>query len=206
MVGPDSSDDRGQAYTLESLIAALLLVTAVLFALQSVVITPTSAGTLDRDVAQQRHQQASDALVTAANDDELSTMVRHWDCSNAAFASDDRAGAWASNLGYTNDTVPVAQFGETLDATFGEGVRYNVELRYDDGSDQAQLPVVQQGTPGSHVVTASYTVTLTDDQLVTAQDEGDRTLAECDADNPPIPDVHGGSDVYNVVEVRLVVW
>lgn len=208
MARPDSSDARGQAYTLESLIAAILLVTAVLFALQSVVITPTSAGTLDRDVATQLHQQASDSLIVAANDGELSEMARHWDCSSGGFATDDRAGVWADGLGYSNDTVPVEQFGETLNHTFDEGIRYNVELIYEgSGGDLNRTRVVYQGTPGDEVVTASYTLTLTDGQQVTAQNESDTTLEECDTSGTaPIPDAHSGTSTYNVVEVRLVLW
>lgn len=208
MARSSAPDDRGQAYTLESLIAALLLVTAVLFALQSVVITPTSAGSLDRDVQAQLHQQASDALVTAANDGELSEMARHWDCASGteAFATDDRAGFWNPVDGYSNDTVPVVQFGETLEQTFDEGTRYNVELVYENETGhQGRSYLVYQGGLGPEVVAASTTVTLTDDQPVTAQN-GTRTLSGCS--DPPIPDAHDGSgeSVYNVVEVRLVVW
>lgn len=200
------SSDRGQAYTLESLIAALLLVTAVLFAMQSVVITPTSAGTQDRDVAAQQHQVASDLLTTAANEGELSRLARFWDCSNpdGGFATDSQSGTWAEGEGYPTDTVPIEDFGEALNYTFDAGTRYNVELVYDNGSDgQGVSRIVYQGTPGDDVITASHTVTLTDGQLVTGRDAGSQTLDSC-AD-PAIPEAGSGS-VYNVVEVRLVLW
>lgn len=210
------SDDRGQAYTLESLIAALLLVTAVLFALQSVVITPTSAGLQDRDVQAQQEQTASDLLTTAANDGELSRLVRFWDCSDGGFATDDESGVWADgggsgNQGYQTDTVPVADFGEALNHTLDAGTRYNVELVYANasGTGQDSSPIVYQGTPGNDVVAASYTVTLTDGQRVTGRDAGTETLDDCDSGSglsAPIPDARPSSEVYNVVEVRLVIW
>jgi hypothetical protein len=201
------SDDRGQAYTLESLIAALLLVTAVLFALQSVVITPTSAGLQDRDVQAQQGQIASDLLVTAANDGELSRLVRFWDCSDGGFSTDDDAGVWAEDGGYQTDTVPVQDFGETLNHTFDAGTRYNVELVYaNDSGGQDVSQIVYQGTPGDDVVTASYTVVLTDGQRVTGRDAGTQTLTSGCSD-PAIPELTGGSgNVYNVVEVRVVLW
>jgi hypothetical protein len=201
------SDDRGQAYTLESLIAALLLVTAVLFALQSVVITPTSAGLQDRDVQAQQGQVASDLLTTAANDGELSRLARFWDCSDGGFATDDQAGVWVEREGYQTDTVPISAFGEALNHTFDAGTRYNVELVYANASGGGQdvSRIVYQGTPGDDVVTASYIVTLTDGQMVTGRDAGTQRLDSggCSA---PIPELTGSGNVYNVVEVRLVLW
>jgi len=198
------SSDRGQAYTLESLIAALLLVTAVLFALQSVVITPTSAGLQDRDVSAQQHQIASDVLTTASNDGELSRLVRFWDCSDGGFSTDTRAGNWVQGEGYPTDTAPVEDFGETLNHTFDAGTRYNLELVYADGSGGQNVSrIIYQGTPGDDVISASYTVTLTEDQLVTGRDSGSETLGSCS--NPAIPKAASGP-VWNVVEVRLVLW
>ncbi|GAB3681134.1 hypothetical protein GCM10028857_04890 [Salinarchaeum chitinilyticum] len=203
------SSDRGQAYTLEALVAALLLVTAVLFALQAVVITPTSAGTQDRDVAAQREQVASDMLTTAANEGELSRLARFWDCSDGGFATAEGTGEWVAGEGYPSDQVPIDDFGSTLNATFEIGTRYNVELVYTDGTNQSVSRIVYQGTPGSDVVTASRTIALTDDQLVTGPGVGSQTIGECHSDSSlsaAIPDDHSSSAVYNVVEVRVVLW
>lgn len=202
------SSDRGQAYTLEALVAALLLVTAVLFALQAVVITPTSAGQ-DRDVVAQQQQVASDLLTTAANEGELSRMARFWDCSDGGFATVDGGGEWVPGEGYPSDQVPVEDFGSALNATFDAGTRYNVELVYANGANQNVSRLVYQGTPSSEVVTASRTITLTDDQLVTGPNAGSQTIGECDSDSSlsaAIPDDHSSSTVYNVVEVRVVLW
>ncbi|AGN02658.1 hypothetical protein L593_13595 [Salinarchaeum sp. Harcht-Bsk1] len=199
------SGDRGQAYTLESLIAALLLVTAVLFALQSVVITPTSAGALDRDVQGQLEQEANDVLVTAANEGELSRLARYWDCSTGTMASDMQSGAWVPNQGYANDVAPVEDLGESLNRTFGEGTRYNLLLVYDTGSGQNVTRVIYQGTPGDEVVSTSYTITLTESQQITAANAAGQSVAGC---GDPVIERHPGSTgaTWNVVEVRLVLW
>jgi len=199
------ADDRGQAYTLEALIAAILLLTAVLFALQSVVITPTSSGAVDRDVQAQLHQQASDALATADEQGELSQMIRYWDCSDGTFADDpNQAGVFVETQGYTNNSVPVSHLGETLNRSFRSGTRYNIQLVYANDSRQNMTRIIQRGSPGDEVVTASYTVTLTDGQAVTNRSIASETLGGCGT--PPIPDEHPSSSLYNVVEVRLVLW
>ena len=214
MPGPPTRDqggsDRGQAFTLEALVAALLLVTAVLFALQAVVITPTSAGTLDRDTQAELHQESVDSLVTAANDGELSMMARYWDPANGTFAGDPDgpAGSYVSeDIGYQRDVLPIQDVGESLNHSVREGNQYNVILAYqtEDG-DRETTRLVYQGTPGHDVVTASYTITLTDDQLVTGPNEGDTRLADVPDDDAAIPNIDDASPVYNVVEVRLVLW
>jgi len=198
------SSDRGQAYTLESLVAALLLVTAVLFALQAVVITPTSAGAQDRDVQSQRHQVASDLLTTAANDGELSRLARYWDCSDGGFADASGTDTWVPRDGYPSDEVPIDDFGSAINQTFDAGTRYNVELVYASGDEQNVSRIVYQGTPGSDVVTASHTIALTDGQLVTGPNYDDTQIQNCGS--PPIKNMDDSSNVYNVVEIRVVLW
>lgn len=207
------SRDRGQAFTLESLVAALLLLTALLFALQAVVITPTSAGSLDRDTQAELLQESSDTLVTAENEGELSRMARFWEQDsngNWVFADgpNSTSGPYVSeNIGYERDLLPVQDLGESLNHTVREGNQYNVVLAYQtpDGNRET-IALVYQGTPGQEVVTTSYAVTLTDDQLVTGPDEPGRTLEQANSTaDVPILDLNAGP-VYNVVEVRLVLW
>lgn len=196
--------DRGQAYTLEALVAAVLLLTAVLFALQSVVITPTASGAVDRDVQAQLHQQASDALETAGEQGELSQMVRYWDCGGSFAHDPGGAGDFLPPEGYTNNLVPVNHLDETLNRSFRRGTRYNVQIVYRNDTRLNVTRIVQRGSPGDEVVTATHTVTLTDGQAVTGRDMAGETLAACS--DPAIPDEYPGSSVYNVVEVRLVLW
>lgn len=203
--------DRAQAYTLEALIAAILLLTAVLFAVQSVVITPTSSGTLDQDVQAQMHQEASDVLVTAANEGELSDQLRYWNASSPTYADGEGGNGYVPGQGYANDTLPVEDLGPTLSATFDEGIRYNVELVYRNNGTRNTTRLVFQGTPGDEVVVATHTVTLTDNMTVTGPGGDGRTLEEYAEDaraaggEPPIPNEYDGP-IYNVVEVRIVLW
>lgn len=215
------TDDRGQAYTLESLIAAVLLLTAVLFALQSVVITPTSSGGLDRDAQTQIEQEAADALSTAAETGELSSLARYWACvdndgdGRGDFADQpDGAGLWVSSQGYSNNSIPVAHLDEVLNSTYGSGTRYNVQLIYENNSRQNVSRIVHRGSPGPEVVTSSHTIALTEDQLITSPSptdssptpSGELTIGSPDCDEPAIPDEYPSSSLYNVVEVRLVIW
>lgn len=203
--------DRGQAFTLEGFIGAIVVLTAVLFALQAVVITPTSGGTIDRSAQAQIEQEVKDTLLVAENDDNLSRLVRYYN---------DSADEWqnASTGGETpyNNTRFRAQsnFGEILDEHFVEqrGSSFNVEYVYllDKDGNRSSIDVVKMGGGRTDsAVSASYTVTLYDEQTLTVEgDDGPKegsTKLE-DASNYPIPNVDPAHPVYNVVEVRVTVW
>lgn len=193
--------DRGQAFTLEGLVGAAIVLTALLFALQALVITPTTGGAVDRTVQAGVQTEAKDALVVAENDGDLSEMVRYWDSDGFKDGDQPRGEYNASRFG---DRFTI---GEILNERFLErGQNYNVELRYGDDGEVGNATLVYQGQPTSSAVTASHTVTLYDDQPVTGQPvtgEGNRTLAE--AEEAPIPK-DGEGELYNVVEVRVIVW
>lgn len=202
--------DRGQAYTLEGIIGAMVVLMAVLFALQSAVITPTTGGLNDRTVQAQVQQEVQDALVVAANNESenLSYMIRHWD-GDGGF--EDASGPQLEDENHsTYETGEDGNFttkftlGEILYERFGEnGQNYNVEAHYEDGdANRTHKTLVYQGSPPSGAVTASYTVTLYSEQETTGDDEEELQ----NVDQETIPDRNTGSPVYNVVEIRVIVW
>ncbi|WP_435360351.1 DUF7288 family protein [Haloarchaeobius sp. DFWS5] len=214
-----SDDSRGQAYTLEGFIGAIVILTAVLFALQSVVIMPTTSGKVSKDVQEQLRTEATDVLTIAAGEDELSCQTRYWNdtTSEATFASavDDRIGYGPEPPdSVANCTSGPTQFGEMLNQTFGEqGREYNIIVSYRNASDPTKTHeerMVYRGVPTESAVTATYTVTLYDDQRLLGPSCGTScpTLGTAYAnDYFPIPDAAGPNNpVYNVVTITVIIW
>ncbi|MDS0474135.1 hypothetical protein [Natrinema sp. 1APR25-10V2] len=209
MYGPDTTpkddDDRGQAYTLEGFIGAMVVLMAVLFALQSVVITPTTGGLADRTAQLQIQQEVQDSLVVSSQDGNLSEIVRNW-AGGGGFEDTSQPPAPDES----NETYSVDQFanesdlGQILKERFGEnGWTYNVEL-YAEGGEERTL--VYQGSPPASALTASYTVTLYDNQTVTSDTSSDK-LHETNGSERMIPREYGDdTPLYNVVEVRVIIW
>lgn len=206
------SRERGQAFTLEGVLGASFLVIALLIALQTTVITPTTGGAVDDETRDQLRQKANDVLVITANNEtrDLGWYVRYWNPDSRTFH-----GARNPEVGY-GTLGPPGALGEMLFSTFTEsGRRYNLILRYrgnESPNDSGIQRIVYQGPPAEHAVVATYTVTLFDSDTLAGPKATDRQLHEYDtnaSDNDdsfyPIPDVVNGP-VYNVVEVRLVVW
>ncbi|MFP8955225.1 hypothetical protein ACLI4Y_00740 [Natrialbaceae archaeon A-CW3] len=209
---PLSSTDRAQAFTLEGFVAAFILLIAVLFAVQSVVITPSTGGAVDRTAQAQLQQQTQDALIIAQQDNDLSEMIRRIELDE-----DDNFVEFRNETGSAQGNYTMSEFGNesTLGAVLNQnldaGQRYNVELHYQptDPDDEPPEPIklVDQGSPSSTAVTASYTVVLHGNQSITTPGEN-RTLDEIDEMGGYIPDLNPEDDdeLYNVVEVRVVVW
>jgi hypothetical protein len=210
----DRQTDRGQAYTLESLAAVIIIITALLFSLQSVIITPTTSSGVDPDVRSELRQQADDILVITASNDtyDLSFYARFWNQNSRTFAGKN---ATSPRVGYGDEQPPLA-FGEMLHETFTDRSRkYNIELYYQGknlSDGRGSVTMVDRGTPSEGAITTSYVVTLYDNQTLTAPRAGNSELWEygTNATNNrdgyyPVPNAVDGP-VYNVVEVRLTVW
>ena len=213
-------DDRGQAFALEGVVGSIVVLTAVLFALEAVVLTPTTAGTVDQDVKAQLRVEADDALAVAAEDDRLRSLALYWNASDRTFAhADDRVRGYGSTPPCTDGPpgadAPCASVGQLLNDTLSsQGYEYNLYVDYRNASAPHRTEterVVYRGVPSDNAVTATPAVVLYDDSRLTSPEDADedaRTLAAVDAD----ADRHfyaGDADpgpVFNVAEVRIVVW
>ncbi len=222
-------NDRGQAYTLEAVIGALLIISAVVFALNATVVTPSTAGEESPEVRDSLRQQASDILaITAASDSfDLSTLVRYWDPARRTFYD-----GLTPERGY-GSAPPPQQFGAMLNETLtSRGYLYNVEIAYLTGADEPTCgpgsvstaddsvatettTMVRQGTPPKNAVVATHTVTLFDNQTLSTDQIANQGVELCEYDTDatdnddgyyPVPDADPDGPLYNVVEVRVTVW
>ena len=208
--GPDRSD-RGQAYTLEGITAGFLLLLATLFALQAVILTPITVGSVDEGSQSRLRSEASDILQVTANrqTEDLTYHALYWSPLDRTFS-----GADSPRIGYGTEGPP-GKFGRFLEESFDtRGRNYNVILRYrqNNSTSSAVQRMTFQGQPSRSAVVASYTITLFDDMRLTGPARSTTTIGEMDTnatDNDDgyfyAPDVADGP-VYNVIEVRLIVW
>lgn len=201
-----TGSDRGQTYTLEGVLGALLLLGALLSA-QSLVVTPTTGGSVDEAARADVRTQVRDALAVSREDGSLSRTVRYWNDSTVerTFAGADRPA-----VGYGDRPLPTG-LGPRLETVLSQrGYRYNVIVAYQTASEPTsweRLRLRFQGPPSNDAVVVSVPTTVYDDDRLTGPAPGDRTFAAAHrAGVHPIPDVHPAGPLYNVVEVRVVAW
>lgn len=198
----ESTTERAQAFTLEALIAGLILLMAILFSLQAVVVTPGAPGA---DVQPDIRQQAADVLDIADEEGALDDIIRRYDPDNETFA-----GAKNAEEGYGSAQPPTV-FGELLHEAFVErGNVINVVIEYrvppEDGLGTGQVPLIYQGDPPDASTVASTTITLYSNQTLTSEGNEDMELWEAVDEGYPIPDIAPDEPLHNVIHVRVVVW
>lgn len=208
---------RGQAHTLEAFTAALLVLTGLLFALQATAVTPLSASTSNQHIENQERAMAADVLAVADDSGALEDAILNW--TDDSFAGTDSSGIYANPTNLSR----FGPFGEMLNRTFlDEGIAVNVYVRYRgaaDGLPGGEPPadrrctqnvtgsycsMVYMGSPSDNAVVATRTVVLMDGDVLTGTN---RSVADAAAaEEYMAPDAGTGSPLFNVVEVRLVVW
>jgi len=209
---PAEETDRGQAHTLESVVAAIILLTAIAFALQVTIVTPLSASTSSQHIESQQRSVAQGVLANAADSGALQEAVLYWNSTGGRFHNTP------VQQFYTNDP-PNNRFGNMLARAFSEeGIAYNVRVYYQTGNVSTRTEInqklmISQGTPSDNAVSTTRTITLRDDDHLVDEDGSLNETTVGETDNFYIKDGHTGASgagdgngLYNVVQVEVVAW
>jgi hypothetical protein len=202
MIGPETA--RGQAFTLEGVIGALIVLASVVLALQAVDIAALSTDAEDSRT-EQIETQVGDVLAAASDRGALRTAVT---CVSSTGEPDPAV---------VNPNDPRTELGvllnQTLTQTGGEFVVF-VEYRDGDGLERNQLYPSGNISAPPGAVSVSRQVTLYDSDPVyrgetdgCVRDPDGTTVAE---DNlfyiDRHPDADGVSNVYNTVRMKVIAW
>jgi len=204
-------DERGQAYALEAVVASLILLGGLVFALQSTAVTPLSASTSSQHIENQQAATAEGVLAAAAENGSLRGAVLNWNDTGGKFY-----GAEINQSYHTNNATNNS-FGDLLSRAFdGRGIVYNVYVHYqsdrdDDGvvERRGTQRMVYRGEPTDNAAAATRAVTLyDDDELYNASDVPNGTVVSgSNFYAEDVTDTSGSNTgVYNVVTVEVVVW
>lgn len=192
--------DRGQAYTLEGVLSAMIIMLSLLYGLQVVDVGALSSSTSDR--TESLRSQASDLLAVSADSGSLQAAVLCYGNNHAVISGRQATG-----------TDP--QFEHLLNETMDENLRnYKLYYEYWDTSDGRQRVLVssnvtetQVSAPSDQAVEVTHTVALYDGMNTTETSEcTDSGTSLENAGSFYAPEVAPNANLYNIVEVRLVVW
>lgn len=189
---------RAQIFTLEGVLAALIVLAGLAFALQAVVVTPSSSGDsgAPADVG-----RLDSVLDQAAQDGSLKRAVLAWNGSASGFDN-------ASNGNYYVGDFPPNRFGNATNETFGPATTVNVRVYYETGSGRSNERLVYNGIPGDGAIRSTATVPVYDyDLLRNASGAPQTPRVTVESGNFYVDnDQYSGSDLYAVVEVEVIVW
>jgi hypothetical protein len=195
----DTDDTRAQAYTLEGVAAALLLLASIAFVLEATAVTPLAASATTEHTEVRDTALADGLLDAAVENGSLDAVTRYWDPDDGTFHGS------AAGEAYT--TGPPTVFGAMLNRTFlDRGYGVDVTLYYTDDGDTRRLPVVDTGEPSDDAVSARRTVTLTDDDELLTADGSQTGTTLAGTSSYFAADSSSTSPLYHVVTVEVVVW
>lgn len=210
-------DTRGQAYTIEGIIGAILVASALVLGLQAVDTAPWTDDSTDRQTESLR-VQVQDVLDAAEDRDALRTAATCIDGDRNSTPHPAVAAGSAEND--SERDVLGTLLNRTLDAN---GYRYAVYLDYPNATDPSAVNTTAL-TPDRDVtrssVTATRQVVLFDTDPIT---EFDADVGECievtagenntlksrqgDPDRDVyVEDQNDSSELFAVVRIRVVAW
>jgi len=207
--------DRGQAYTIQGVIGAILIASALVVGLQAVDISPWTDDSTD-DRAEALRVQTQDLLAAASDRDALRIGATCIDGDgNGTPHPAVAAGTEA------NETERDA-FGTLLNRTLTDtSTAYRVSLEYNASAGGAveSTPLTPDRAETRSSVSVTRQVVLTDSDRIHEFDDdrgkcvpvrtGNNTLGARDADPDAsvyVDDQHPDSDLYAIVRVKVVVW
>jgi hypothetical protein len=195
------TDRRGQVFTLEAVVAALLIVSSVAFALSVTAATPLSGSASNRNVENQQAAFGAGLLDTARATDDLRSTLLYWDDTDGGFHD---AGPKGYYLSCSFDTP----LGDLLERSLEDnGIACIASLGYrSETGERRSERLVYLGEPTDNAVAVRTSVALYDDDVLldAAGNPTGVTLAE--ATTFYAPDAAPGDPLYNVVEVEVILW
>lgn len=195
--------DRAQAHTLEAFVAALILVAGLVFAAQATAVTPLSASTSNQHIENQHRALAQDLLSTTAEDGSLHAAVVYWEDEETGFV-----GTHTDRRYYTETPTEAEHpLASVLEVFTDNYLAYNIDLTYRDGeSGTEEIRMVEMGSPSDNAVAVTRPIALYDSTEVSGGTNAGTMLDELDDGAFYADDVDPDGQLYNVVEVRIVVW
>lgn len=176
--------------------AALLVVSAVVIAVQMTATPPLLSSTASQHTSNQQ-RAAVHGVFAASDDGELRETVRYRNVTDGALHRP------YSGAGPTGEL----RFLERLNETFaGHHATYNVRFIYYEGGERQVVQLLYNGEPGEAAVSVRRPVTLYNhDRVVTPNGTG-RQLGEVNNPSYFVSDTAPNSAIHAVVTVEVVVW
>lgn len=195
------SERRGQVFTLEAFIAALLVLSSVAFALSVTAATPLSASTASQHVETQQAAVGGGLLGAAQATDLIRPTLLGWDDGIGQFHG-------AADRGFHRTCAFGTDFGRLLEASLQDhGIACNVGLSHLTVTGEVRHDrLVYLGEPSANAVRVRTSVVLYDDDILIDAAGSPTTTRLVDAQTFYAADAAPTDRLYNVIVVEVSLW
>lgn len=186
-------DEKAQLHTLEGVAAATIMLLVIVYAIDATSITPVTSSTANVHVENQLQALGQDILgaldyAEPGYNSKLKNDITGWNGSEYFWNVTGYTEKYGTNSLNNNLTV-------LLNATFAaQGIAHNVEVTFltDNGANVSSRRMIYNGEPSDNAVIVSRRISLHDGEIR-------------QTDNP-IRDIDSSTSLYNIVEVKLILW
>lgn len=186
-------------HTLEAIIAAMIMVGIIIFAVQATSLTPLTSSTANAHIEAQLQSMGQDMLNTLSyssygEDSQLKEDIENWDGNEYVWN-----GSAYQIFDSENETLQNSSLADVLlMVAVPRGIAHNVHFGWvDENGILRDRRYIYNGEPSDNAVIISKKILLSDN------DVGNTSTFYA---NTSIPDADSVTDFYNIVDVRMTLW
>lgn len=193
------TNPSAQMHTLEAVIAAMIMVGIIIFAVQATSLTPLTSSTANAHIEAQLQTMGQDMLSALSyssygQDSQLKEDVMNWDgkeyvWNGSTYRSTNNQNKTTLNSSLTDILTQIA---------VPRGIAHNVHFSWvADNGIVMDNSYIYNGDPSDNAVMISKKVVLSD------TDVGNETVF---ISKTSIPDADTSTGFYNIVNVKMTLW
>ncbi|MDG6244207.1 MAG: hypothetical protein QCH31_07425 [Methanolobus sp.] len=186
-------------HTLEAVMAALIMIGVIVFAVEATSLTPLTSSTANAHIEAQLQTMGQDMLNVLSyapygHESPLKDDIKNWD---------GREYVWNGTAYQSRDSDNIALADSSLKdmllfIAIPRGIAHNVHFTWiDTNGITIGRPYIYNGDPSDNAVIISKKVVLSDKEI------GNSSSFFI---NTGIPDADTNSGFYNIVNVRMTLW
>jgi hypothetical protein len=193
-------DEKAQLHTLEGVAASVILLLVIIYAIDATSMTPLTSSTSSTHVESELQILGQDIFNTLDYAEPGYRSMLKYDITNWKGLEYIWNGTMYIENGNTSFSPEILTNNLTVllkDTLVNRGIAHKVEVVYLISSDNNTVPsgtntIIYAGTPSNNAVIVSRKIVLQDTDGVSS-------------DNP-IEDIDPLSNLYNIVDIKLVMW
>lgn len=187
-------DEKAQMHTLEGVASATIMLLVIVYAIDATSMTPLTSSTANVHVETELQALGQDILsaldyAEPGYNSKLKNDILGWNGSEYIWSGTNYTEK-GGTVNLTNNLTTI------LNATLiRQGIAHNVEMTYlsDNGTSFSSQKMIYNGDPSNNAVIVSRKIVLQNSDF-----------------NPssgyPIKDIDPSTNLYNIVDVKLILW
>lgn len=191
-------DDKAQMHTLEGVAAATIMLLVIVYAIDATSMTPLTSSTANVHVETELQVLGQDILgaldyAEPGYNSMIKNDVLTWNGSEYTW----NGTKYMEKVNATNPIHPNNLTNFTSVTLVPEGIAHNVALTFlsDNGTSYSTERIIYNGDPSENAVIVSRKIVLHDGDI-------NKTIYP----NNPINDIDTSTNLYNIVDVKLILW